>query len=128
MNQLGCRMFCALGFSSRDLAHRGRANYRTRPGNGGFWLATVVQDLLLECRNCEGYKAFPMSLLGIYERLTAKAESSEILFNLGKVVQALLLKVKSLTAFRRRRIVRDYVAKHPVRKLQLGSGLKLMDG
>lgn len=128
MNQLGCRMFCALGFSSRDLARRGRANYRTQPGNGGFWLATVVQDLLLECRNCEGYKAFPMSLLGIYERLTAKAESSEILFNLGKVVQALLLKVKSLTAFRRRRIVRDYVAKHPVRKLQLGSGLKLMDG
>lgn len=69
-----------------------------------------------------------MSFQIFYERLTAKAESSEILFNQGKVVQLLLQKMKGLTAFRRRRIVRDYVATHPVRKLQLGSGLKLMEG
>lgn len=69
-----------------------------------------------------------MSFLKIYERLTAKAETSEILFNLGKVAQLILQHLKGLTAFRRRRIVRDYVAKHTVRKLQLGSGLKLMAG
>ena len=69
-----------------------------------------------------------MSLLKIYERITAKAETNEILFNLGKVVQAVLLKLKGLTAFRRRRIAKAYVASHPVRKLQLGSGLKLLDG
>ena len=69
-----------------------------------------------------------MSVQKIYEAITAKAESSEILFNQGKVVQLLLQKMKGLTAFRRRRIVRDYVATHPVRKLQLGSGLKLLDG
>lgn len=69
-----------------------------------------------------------MSLLKIYQRLTVKAESSEILFNQGKVVQLILQKLKGLTAFRRRRSVRDYVATHPVRKLQLGSGLKLMEG
>lgn len=69
-----------------------------------------------------------MSLLKIYERITAKAETNEILFNFGKVVQAIALKLKGITAFRRRQIVREYVATHPVRKLQLGSGLKLLDG
>ena len=69
-----------------------------------------------------------MSLLKIYERITARAETNEILFNLGKVVQAILLKLKGLTAFRRARIAREYVQSHSVRKLQLGSGLKLLDG
>lgn len=69
-----------------------------------------------------------MSFLKIYERITIKAEGNELLFNLGKVIQALMLKIKGFTAFRRRRIVRDYVATRTVRKLQLGSGLKLLDG
>jgi len=69
-----------------------------------------------------------MSFLTIYQRIAAKAETSEIIFNQGKVVQLLLQKLKGLTAFRRRRIVQNYVATHPVRKLQLGSGLKLLDG
>jgi len=69
-----------------------------------------------------------MSFQKIYERITTAAEGNEILFNFGKLVQALMLKLKGLTAFRRRRIVRDYVAARPVRKLQLGSGLKLFPG
>ena len=56
-----------------------------------------------------------MSFQRIYERITTKAEGNEILFNLGKLAQALMLKLKGLTAFRRRRIVRDYAAAHPVR-------------
>lgn len=69
-----------------------------------------------------------MSVQRIYEAITAKAETNEILFNFGKVVQAIMLNLKGLTAFRRRRIVRNYVAMRTIRKLQLGSGLKLLDG
>jgi len=69
-----------------------------------------------------------MSLLSFYEKIASKAEHNEILFHLGKATQLSLLKLKGFVSFGRSGVIRDYLNTHPVRKLQLGSGLKLLDG
>lgn len=66
--------------------------------------------------------------MSLYENIAARAEHNEILFHLGKATQLFLLKCKGAVAFGRSRIIADYLRDHPVRKLQLGSGLKLLDG
>jgi predicted SAM-dependent methyltransferase len=66
--------------------------------------------------------------MSLYEKIAARAEHNEILFHLGKAAQLSLLKCKGLVSFGRGRIIADYLRDHPVRKLQLGSGLKLLDG
>jgi predicted SAM-dependent methyltransferase len=66
--------------------------------------------------------------MSLYEKIAARAEHNEILFHLGKATQLSLLKCKDLVSFGRGRIIADYLRAHPVRKLQLGSGLKLLDG
>ena len=66
--------------------------------------------------------------MSLYEKIAARAERNEILFYLGKATQLSLLKVKGALSFGRGRIISDYLKNHSVRKLQLGSGLKLIDG
>jgi predicted SAM-dependent methyltransferase len=66
--------------------------------------------------------------MSLYEKIAARAEHNEILFHLGKATQLFLLKCKGLVAFGRAGVIADYVKTHTVRKLQLGSGLKLMEG
>jgi len=64
----------------------------------------------------------------IYEKIAAKAESTEMLFHLGKVVQGALLTLRGVLAFHRSRVISEYFTTHQVRKLQLGSGAKLLEG
>jgi predicted SAM-dependent methyltransferase len=66
--------------------------------------------------------------MSLYEKIAAKAERNEILFHLGKATQLSLLKLKGLVSFGRSGVIADYFKTHPVRKLQLGSGQKLLDG
>lgn len=66
--------------------------------------------------------------MSLYQKIAARAEHNEILFHLGKATQLFLQKCKGMVCFGRARLIADYLRNHPVRKLQLGSGLKLLDG
>jgi predicted SAM-dependent methyltransferase len=67
-------------------------------------------------------------IMSFYEKISAKAEHNEILFHLGKATQLSLLKLKGMTRFGRSGVIKDYFNSHPIRKVQLGSGLKLLEG
>jgi len=66
--------------------------------------------------------------MSLYKKIADKAEHNEILFHTGKAVQLLLLRLKEMTSFGRSRVIENYLRSHPVGKLQLGSGPKLLDG
>ncbi len=66
--------------------------------------------------------------MSFYEKIAARAEHNEVLFHTGKAVQLCLLKLKGSVSYGRSRIIADYLNSHPVSKLQLGSGPKLLDG
>ncbi|MGA2802459.1 MAG: methyltransferase domain-containing protein [Verrucomicrobiota bacterium] len=66
--------------------------------------------------------------MSLYEKIAHKAEHNEILFHTGKAMQLLLLRLKGMISFGRSRVIANYLKSHPVSKLQLGSGLKLLDG
>ncbi|HXY94149.1 MAG TPA: methyltransferase domain-containing protein [Acidimicrobiia bacterium] len=66
--------------------------------------------------------------MSLYDRIVARAERSDILFHTAKAVQLGLLNVKGALSFGRSRVLDDYLDTHAVRKLQLGSGPKLLEG
>jgi len=66
--------------------------------------------------------------MGLYDRIAVRSERSEILSHAGHAVRLSLQHIKGATAVGRSRFFAEYMNANSVRKLQLGSGPKVLDG